>query len=339
MSANVSAVRLVADIGGTNARFALARADAGGRPALSQIRSLHTSDYPTLAAAACDYLGTAAATTIDATTIDAAVFAVASPVSGDTIKITNNPWKFSISELQAELQLRSLRLINDFAAVGYAVPHLGRDDVQAVGGAAAQLASERGDGHYSVLGPGTGLGVGRLLLREGQAIVLETEGGHVGFAPTNPYELKILETLWRERPRVSAERLLSGPGLVNLHGAICAIEGRAAESMTPEQISEQAASDPDGLAARTLDLFCELLGSFAGDTALIHGAWHGVYLAGGITQKILPWIQRGGFRRRFETKGRFEALLKPVPTLAILHPQVGLLGAAAHALSLDIGKH
>jgi len=320
---------LVADIGGTNARFALAGRDASGRPELRAIRELRAAAYPTLAAAARDYLAQSGATDVHR-----GVFAVASPVTGDAIKITNNPWAFSTRALQAELGLDALLLINDFAAIAHAVPHLHREDVVAIGGGAghAALASERRDGHYVMLGPGTGLGVGGLMLRDGEPLVLETEGGHVGFAPTTPYELRLLEALWREHPRVSAERLLSGQGLLNLYRAICAVEGQTPELTAPEQVSEQAAAMPDGLCARCIALFCELLGGFAGDAVLMHGAWDGVYLAGGITQKLLASLQRGGFRSRFEAKGRFEPLLKRVPVLAIAHPQPGLLGAAARGL-------
>ena len=319
---------LVADIGGTNARFALATIDGEQRPVLSEIRELHGADYATLADAARHYLQLSKAT------VEEAVFAVASPVTGDLIKITNNPWTFSVQALRAELGLRALKLINDFAAIGFAVPHLGPNDVRAIGFMPERLARDRSDGHYSVLGPGTGLGVGRVLLRHGEAIIIETEGGHVGFAPANAYELKVLEVVMRKFPRVSAERLLCGPGLLNLYHAVGEIEGLRCDAETPAQVSEQANAQPDGLAGRTVALFCELLGCFAGDTVLAHGAWDGVYLAGGITQKLLPWLERGGLRQRFEQKGRFEPLLKGIPTLAITHPHVGLLGSGACALGL-----
>jgi glucokinase len=319
---------LVADIGGTNARFALATIDEQRRPILAQIEELRGADYATLGDAARHYLKLSGAT------VEEAVLAVASPVTGDQIKITNNPWSFSVQALRAELGLRALKLINDFAAIGYAVPHLGRDDVRPIGFMPERLARDRSDGHYSVLGPGTGLGVGRVLLRSGEAIIIETEGGHVGFAPGNPYELKILEAVFRRFPRVSAERLLSGPGLLNLYHALADVEGLPCPAETPAQISEQANAAPDGLEGRAVTLFCELLGSFAGDTVLTHGAWDGVYLAGGITQKLLPWFERGALRARFEHKGRFEPLLQGVPMLAITHPHVGLLGSAACALGL-----
>lgn len=328
MTAKKLPTRLVADIGGTNARFALARRDADGALDLSAIDELQTADFESLADAARHYLDDH-----QASAIDGAVFAVASPVTGDAIKITNNPWKFSIAALQKDLKLKALELINDFAAVGYAVPELQRDDVQAVGCTVERLASESRDGHYSVLGPGTGLGVARLILRDGESIVLGTEGGHVSFAATTPDEVQILEALWHEHPRVSAERLLSGPGLVNLYRAVCEVAGQKAKDIDPADVTEHAKKSPDGLEARSVDLFCAVLGAFAGDAALMQGGWDGVYLAGGITQKLLPWIQRSAFREHFESKGRFRELLKKVPTIAIVHPQVGLLGSAARALA------
>lgn len=323
---------LVADIGGTNARFALATHDAQHRPVLAQIRELRGADYPTLADAARHYLESTGASGGEAPV--EAVFAVASPVTGDDIKITNNPWRFSVKALRADLGLQTLRLINDFAAIGFAVPHLGPEDVRPIGTMPERLARDRLDGHYSVLGPGTGLGVGRVLLKQGEAIILETEGGHVGFAPANAYELRVLEVLLRRYSRVSAERLLSGPGLLNLYRAVGEIEGLRCHAETPAQVSEEAKAEPQGLAARTVGLFCELLGSFAGDTVLAHGAWDGVYLAGGITLRLLPWLERGGLRRRFEQKGRFETLLQGIPTLAVTHQHVGLLGSAACAFEM-----
>src|SRR3546814_6311877 len=140
------------------------------------------------------------------------------------------------------------------------------------------------------------------MLRCATSLVFKTEGGHGCFAPTTAYELRLLEGLWRDYPRGSAERLLSGHGLVNLYRAICVVEGKAVLDLTPAQISELASTQPESLCARSVELFCELLGAFAGDTVLMHGSWDGVYLAGGVTQKLLPWIQRSGFRtRRSET--------------------------------------
>lgn len=188
--------------------------------------------------------------------------------------------------------------------------------------------------HYAVLGPGTGLGVGRLMQRGSETIVIETEGGHVNFAPADACEIEILRVLLQKFSRVSAERLISGPGLVNLYSALCEIEGANAEHDTPTAITAAAVDTPDSLSGRCVERFCAMFGSFAGDIVLAHGAWDGVYLAGGITPRLLPWFENGSFRARFESKGRFESLLRSIPVHAITHPHVGLLGAAARGQSL-----
>lgn len=323
MTASAYAPLLVADIGGTNARFAL----AGAGPALTAISEYSCSQFESLALAIRHYLAQG-----DAGEIRRAVVAVACPVTGDHVKITNNPWSFSIEALRHELGLAQLDVINDFAAVGYAVPQLSASDLHAIGG--ERPGAPRGaDRHYAVLGPGTGLGVGGLILRGDETVVIETEGGHVGFAPGDDYEIEILRQLLKKHARISAERLISGPGLVNLHEAVCAIEGVAAEHDTPAAITASANDTPDSICARTVERFCALLGSFAGDIVLAHGAWDGLYLAGGITPRLLPWIERGSFRQRFEAKGRFRELLHSIPTRVITHAHVGLLGAATRGLN------
>ncbi len=313
---------LVADIGGTNARFALTRADGPERPELEALRQVATVDHPSLLDALRAYLEQ------QRQRPSRAVLAVASAVTGDAIKITNNPWAFSIAELSQSLAM-PVSVINDFTAMASVLPVLGIDDLRGIGQAQARKLSD--SRCYAVVGPGTGLGVGGVIVRDGRAVVIESEGGHVGFSPGNAYELELLRVLLPRYGRVSAERLVSGTGLVNLHDAVCQIEGQAAPSLTPEQISAAAEAEPDGRCARTLQVFAELLGSFAGDVALCFGAWDGVFLPGGVTQKLLPWLERGGFRRRFDDKGRHGAILRAIPTQVIVHPQAGLLGTAVHA--------
>jgi len=320
---------LVADIGGTNARFALAVRGESGMPAISDVAELQTADFASPAEAARHYLDRLA----QKVRPSSAVFAVATPITGDQIKLTNSPWSFSIRALTQDLHLQTLNVINDFAAIGLAIPHLGYGDLAPVGTARAVLARDRKDGHFSALGPGTGLGVCHLLLRAGESIVIETEGGHIAFAPGTVREDRILEFLRRSYPRVSCERLISGPGLLNLYRAMCSVDGTGTEADSPEAITAAAEEEPQGGCARAVDLFCEILGGFAGDIVLAHGAWDGIYLAGGLVGRLLARIQSGGFRRRFEDKGRFQQLLAKVPVLAIRHPQAGLLGAGAAALS------
>ncbi|MEW6166582.1 MAG: glucokinase [Pseudomonadota bacterium] len=318
---------LVADIGGTNARFALAHRDAQGRLQLSDVRLLAVAEHPTLTAAIQAYLDAAGAPAAPRH----AVLAVASAVKGDAVKLTNSPWTFSVSQVRAQLGFARLRVVNDFCALSMAIPHLTDADLGDLGGVAAAAADPL-HRSYAAVGPGTGLGVGGLLIRHGRAAVLESEGGHLGFAPVDDYEVAILRQLWTVFERVSNERLLSGPGLLNLYHAACAIEGVRAAFDTPEAISAEADADPDGICARTVERFCALLGSVAGDVALAVGAWDGVYLGGGIALKLERWLRRPLFRARFEAKGRHAPLMRAIPTRLVRHPAVGLLGAAAFAL-------
>lgn len=326
---------LVADIGGTNARFALADMTNPADPALVSIRRYPVARFDSLAAAIRHYLQEADGPAQPRR----AVLGVAAPVKGDRIAITNNPWTFSVAELRAALGFDAVAAINDFTANSLSLPLLKPGDLTAIGPSKPSPLGSTGsrapDRTYAVIGPGTGLGVGALLLRRGRAIAVDSEGGHVSFAPDNAYEFAILESARKHFERVSYERLICGPGLMNLYRAVCDVEGVAPGAQTPEQVTALAGGNQDGPPRRTLELFCEILGACAGDVALMFGAWDGVYLAGGMLGTLMPWIAAGGFRRRFEAKGRYRPAMQAVPTLAILHPDLGLLGAAAHASALD----
>ena len=324
---------LVGDIGGTNARFALIDGANRADPAVFEIRRYAVAQFDSLAAAIQQYLLEAGA----AVTPRRAVLGVAAPVKGDRIAITNNPWAFSIAELRVALRLDGLSVINDFAANSMSLPFLKPGDVLAIGATGGAAAGKAGIGDqdrtYAIIGPGTGLGVGALLLRGGHAIPVESEGGHVSFAPENAYEFAILESARKHFERVSYERLICGPGLMNLYRAVCDVEGVVPTAQTAEQVTGLAGANRADVHGRTMELFCAILGACAGDVALIFGAWDGVYLAGGMLQTLLPWLTSGDFRRRFEAKGRFRPAMQAVPTLAILHPDLGLQGAAAHAVA------
>lgn len=327
---SASAAALVADIGGTNARFALARRTDAGVLQLGDVRVLTVSEHPSLVDAVRAYVADVGSAAGEGA-LDHAVFAVASPVHGDAVAFTNSPWTFSIAQLRGAIGLPTLRVVNDFAALSMAIPYLAGDDLQHVG---AARIGDRCDGSrsYATIGPGTGLGVGGLLIRDGRPVVVESEGGHVAFAPADEHEIAILRHLWAIFGRVSNERLISGPGLLNLYRAICAVEGEPATLATPEAIVAEAGSTPDGMCARTVLRFCAMLGSVAGDAALALGAWDGVYLGGGIAVRLADWFPRSAFRSRFEDKGRHAALMRTIPTAIVRHPAVGLLGAAAFAL-------
>ena len=315
---------LLADIGGTNARFALAD-PAAPMPLLGDsIRGYAVESFGSLAEAAQHYLN---ATQVQA---ESGVFAVAGRVDGDIARMTNHPWVVSRERVREALGLDEVTLVNDFVAQSMAVRLLGEDDVLAIG-APGRTASAGASRTYAVLGPGTGLGIGALVVRDGHHYPLATEGGHASFAPGTPEEVAILERLSAYYGRVSNERVVSGGGLVNLHRALSEIAGLDPGPLQPEDITTRAA-EGDRRCMRAIDVFCAVFGAIAGDLVLTLGAWDGVFLSGGMVPLLLPALQHSGFRQRFESKGRYASAMAGVPTLAVLHPQPGLLGAAALAV-------
>lgn len=316
---------LLADVGGTHVRFALAD-PARAQPLLdASIQASRVADFASLTEAARAYLNGIGAQPRHG------VFAIAGPVEGDQVRMTNHPWTISRAQVCAGLDLVSLQLVNDFAAMGRCIALLGAGDVQRIGRIEPVRVGASPRQAFAVLGPGTGLGVGALLRRDDRLLALATEGGHTGFAPRDDEEIAILRHLAARFGRVSNERLLCGSGLQNLHRALGEIHGTVVAELAPEDITRRASSGADAGCARAVELFCELLGAVAGDVVLAFGAWDGAYLGGGMTPTLLPWLQRGGFRRRFEDKGRYATHLARVPTLAIVHPYAGLLGAAGFA--------
>ncbi len=316
---------LLADLGGTNVRFALADPVAASPLVTASIRRYRVAGFATFLEAARGFLRE-----VDARPIRA-LFAVAGPVTGDEVRMTNHPWVLSRSRLAEELACDGLRIVNDFAAMAHCLPALGAADLQAIGELAAPRVDRSRRQTYAVVGPGTGLGVGALLIEEGRLVGLQTEGGHIGFAPVDAIEVEILRRLMQRFGRVSAERLLCGSGLVNLHRTLGEIEGVETSVSTPEAITAGAASDPRCRA--TLDRFCAMLGSFAGDFALAFGAWDGVCIGGGLTPHLLAGLDPREFRRRFTAKGRYADVLAKVSTSAIVHADAGLLGAAVMAVA------
>lgn len=328
MNLSLSKPVLVADIGGTNARFALADIDASIPLLDDTVREYPVVEFPSLGDAASHYLEQTGVST------NHGVFAVAGRVDGDEARITNHPWVISRSRTASMLGFDSLRLINDFAAQAMAISLLRPEDVVQVGGAGWEPAPVEQPRNYAVIGPGTGLGVGGLLVRGGRCWPLETEGGHASFPPGTPEEIRILELLSEQFGRVSNERLICGAGLVNIHRALSEIAGIDPGPLQPKDITARAAAG-DPRAARTIDLFCAIFGAIAGDLVLVQGAWDGVFLTGGLVPKLLDSIQHSGFRQRFENKGRFSSIMARVPSLAVMHPQAGLLGAAAYAVDAE----
>jgi glucokinase len=323
-----SKMALVADIGGTNARFALTDLNAA-TPELLHEKSLPAADYASLQHAAEAYLAHLHLNTSYMARPTSAAIAVASPVGGDEIRLTNRAWSFSKIELQRALGLTHLTVLNDFGAVAHAVPGLAEHERVVLHNEPS--ASLRGP--ISVLGPGTGLGVALLV---GDAHtgwnVVETEGGHVSFAPLGEEEAHIARWLNAKFGRTSNERLLCGAGLSHIEAALSGMEHPSltlgAEPLRePAQIVAAALDGHDLLARKALARFCAVLGSVAGDTALMHGA-RSVVIAGGMVPRFLPFLRTSAFRERFLAKGRFAAYLERVSVCVITHPNPGLLGAA-----------
>jgi glucokinase len=314
---------LLADIGGTNARFALADPGAPMPLLADSIRTFAVTDFGSLAAAAGHYLeGTGVRP-------GRAVMAVAGRVEGDLARMTNHPWVVSRERVCKALGMETVELVNDFVAQAMAIPLLAEGDLATIGAARGPRPTTR-ERTCAVLGAGTGLGVGALLQRQGRWSALATEGGHASFAPGTPEEIAILERLSIDFGRVSNERVASGAGLVNLHRALSQLAGLDPGPKRPEDITAGAAAG-DPRCERTLDVFCAVFGAVAGDLVLTFGAWDGIYLSGGLVGPLLPALRHSGFRQRFEGKGRYAPAMARVPTFAVIHPQPGLLGAAALA--------
>jgi glucokinase len=326
MSSQHATPTLLADLGGTNVRFALADTGRADPLLMDSVRRYRVRDFDTLADAIRQYFADTGHTARQAT-----IAAAGRIANGETVQITNNPWAVAAHALQDKLGLDSVRLVNDFAAQGMAVPLLGASHLAAVGPQPLPRQEHAPSQTYVVMGPGTGLGVAGLLLREGHWIVLETEGGHAGFAAHSTEDVEILHRLNARFGRVSNERMICGNGLVNLYLALADIAGERAEEYTPEDITARAEDGSDALCVRTVETLAGIFGSVAGDLVLSLGGWNGVYLTGGVLPILLPWLQRGGFRERFEAKGRFRETMEQVPTVAVVHPEPGLLGAAALA--------
>jgi glucokinase len=314
--------RLVADVGGTNARFGWL---AGPGAPTRHVQKLAVPDHAGPAQAARTYLAHLAAELGPAYSAPRhASMAVATAVVGDRVDLTNSHWSFSRQALQADLGLDGLSVLNDFEALALSLPHLSAAQMRAHGA----LPVARGT--LAVIGPGTGLGVaGMVQTRQGWH-ALPGEGGHSSLAPGDDFESELLRCVRREFPHVSAERLLSGIGLPVLHRAVAEVRGHpVAEALPAELVMEQGLSAADDDCSRSLDAFCSLLGSFAGNVALMLGARGGVYIGGGIVPRMEERFFRSAFRERFEAKGRFRGYVESIPTALITDTLAALTGAAA----------
>lgn len=309
----------VADVGGTNARFAVVTRDGG----LHAQRILTCDDYPSLADAAEAYL---AGLTLTEPPTQAAV-ALAAPVVGDEVTLTNRPhWSFSISALQGRLELQRFVVVNDFTALALALPHLGEDET-ALLSAPEVVAHAEPMAPIALLGPGTGLGVSGLVPDgAGGWLPLATEGGHRDLAVASEREWHILQVLRRAFGTVSAERVLSGPGLVSLYRAICELDGSEPEAVRPAEVTIR--SRMSAQAREAVEVFAALLGAVAGDLVLTLGARGGLFIGGGVVPSMGEIFRRDLFWARYGDKGRFRGYLETVPVRLILHPTPALLGLA-----------
>ena len=325
MTASVVAgeTELVAvDIGGTHARFAVVTIPVEGQIVLGDIVTLQVRDHVSFAAA-----WRAFAEQAGRQLPRAAAVALAGPVSGETIRLSNNPWVLRPAALHDEIGIDLLTVVNDFAAIAHAVARAREADFAHLTGPDIPLPAQ---GTISVVGPGTGLGVAHFhRTADGGYHVQATEGGHVEFASVDAIDDAILARLRTRYRRVSAERVVSGPGIVDIYAVLAEIEGRTTDPGDGDRMLwDRGMSCADPLAAAAIERFCLSLGSLAGDLALAHGAG-AVIIAGGLGQRLGSSLARSGFASRFIAKGRFENMLASLPVKLITHPQPGLLGVAA----------
>jgi glucokinase len=325
MTANdIRGLRLVADLGGTNCRAAIT---IGG--VLDQARVVHRPVGNAMEAR--QIFEECLRDMSFAGPIEAAI-AAAGPIMGDRVTLTNGGWSFSVAELKRELGFSKVAVVNDFVGVAMGIPHLMPGDRRAIGGGSADP-----EGPIAVLGAGTGLGVASLVPTAGGALVLPGEGGHSTVSPADPSDSQIVELLRDDARRcdgqqwlghVSAERVLSGPGLVNLCRAVHSAAGKSCPATKPQDVTKMAKCG-DQLARKTLSVFCAMLGTFAGNLALTLGATGGVFIGGGIVPRFADFlVSSSDFRSRFEQKGRFKGYLKGIPTFLVTHQYPALLGLA-----------
>ena len=311
---------LIGDIGGTHARFALADLSDPAGPAIRELRNLPSADFGSLEDAVRAYLETAKAKP------PVAVLAVAGPVNNGEVILTNLSWHASEAAL-VKLGFARARLVNDFRALAAAADLLQDTNLEIVGPELERAANAT----IAIVGAGTGFGSAALVREPEKRIALAGEGGHIGFSPEDGTEIEILKILSRRFGRVSIERIVSGPGLVNLYEALCEIDSAKKEFSEPPQIVE-AATQNNKLARAAVERFCAIFGAAAGDIALAFGARGGVLIAGGLSEAMTTFLKAGGFRARFEGKGRLAHLVREIPTHMIRRDDTALLGCARLAM-------
>ena len=320
---------LIGDIGGTNARFALADPDA---PGFSDVITLQCADFESADLAIRQYLDQ-----VGASAPDVVCLAAAGPVVEGTVRFTNNHWILSSADLRKEFDIERVKLLNDFEAIACSVPFLSRDDRVTIG-ATDPVSLDANEFTVGIVGPGTGLGAAGLVRRGNLFIPIVGEASHGGFSPETGLQLELLRVLRGRFDRVSSERLVSGQGLENIYRSLTEIHGEKRTQLSAAEIFAHSQDSSDSLAVEAVQLFYEILGQFAGDLALTLKAEQGVFVAGGIAQRYPEILAASRFRSTFESKGRHRALMERIPTLLITHKQPGLLGAAYCAMQLAPGR-
>ena len=311
---------VVADVGGTNARFALAEVDAGQVLSVGEPVTMLTAEHASFQTAWQAFERQSGGSLPLALALS-----FAGPVGGEVLKLTNNPWVIRPALMEDRLGVTRFTIVNDFGAIGHAVAALGDEHLRHVRGPDGPLPAT---GMTTIVGPGTGLGVAQLLRTEHDYHVVETEGGHIDFAPLDPIEDQLLDFLRHRHRRVSIERVASGQGLANLYEVLAGIEGEALVSRDDKALWAAAIDGSDPIAVAALDRFFLSLGAVAGDLALAHGA-NAVVIAGGLGYRLRDRFATSGFADRFIAKGRFERRMQAIPVKLVIHPQPGLYGAAA----------
>jgi glucokinase len=310
---------LLADIGGTYARFAVLSGNL-----LGSVRSLDVATHPQIDDAVRHFL----ADEQNGSSVDEAIFAVAGPVEGDRCALTNSSWVAEVGALRREFGFDAARLVNDHEAAVWSLPHLGPSDTLLIGPEAGVHGAP-----MALLGPGTGLGMACSVPGSAGGTVVVSEGGHMSLAATTDREATLIGLLRRQFGHVSAERVLSGPGLVNVYQAIASIDSINAPPRTPIEVTRAALDQTCATCQKALETFASFLGSVAGDVALLFGARGGVFIGGGVVPHIARWLTSTDFRERFEAKGRFQPYLAKIPVRIILRRDVAFLGLTALARS------
>lgn len=320
---------LIGDIGGTNARIAIAHTDA---PGFSSEQTYQCADFATVVDAIRHYLSQTGLPPPKAICL-----AVAGPVVDEQVKLTNNHWMISVNDLRRAFEIEAVRLLNDFEAIAYSVPYISLEEMLPIGNLKPGLLDSE---HYTVavLGPGTGLGAVGLRKYEEHIIAIVSEASHCGFAPETAEQVEILKALRERFSRVSSERLVSGSGLENLYWSLAQINGENRSQLSASEISLASQDESDPTASKAVEMFYQILGQVAGDLALTLGAKDGIYIAGGISQRYPQMLVNSRFRSGFENKGRHRVLMERIPTQLITHKQPGLLGASSYAQRLAIDE-